>query len=297
VVPTCERPGQLADCLKSLSALDYPRERFEVLVVDDGGETPLDAVIAPFETELDVSLIRQDNAGPGTARNTGAERARGEFLAFTDDDCRVEPGWLRALAGVLVGAPECMVGGLTLNAAPGIYSTTSQLIVDVVYRHYNSDPERAGFLASNNMVLPARGFREVGGFDPSFRSAEDRDLCDRWRHHGKRIVYTNAARVQHVRHMNARAFCRQHFAYGRGAERFNRLRSARGSGNMFVESRFHLDVRNWIWYPLTQVPLQQAPSVALLLGVWQVSNVAGFVWEKIWRIKQGLRRDSLSFSR
>jgi glycosyltransferase involved in cell wall biosynthesis len=296
IVPTYGRPIQLADCLTSLSALDYPRDRFEVLVVDDGGTEPLDSVIAPFETALDVSLLRQPNAGPGPARNMGAAHARNEFLAFTDDDCLVEPGWLRELAHILVEAPECMAGGLTVNAAPGICATTSQLIVDVVYRHYNSDPEHARFIASNNMAMALREFRDAGGFDPSFRHAEDRDLCDRWRHDGKRIVYSMAARVRHARPMNALAFWRQHFGYGRGAERFNRLRAARGSGTMIVESRFHADIRNWLWYPLTQVPLRHVPSVAALLGTWQVANLAGFMYEKVRRSKDGLRDDALSFS-
>ena len=198
IIPTYGRPSQLADCLTSLLALDYPRDRFEVLVVDDGGATPLDPVIAQFQTALDVSLLRQPNAGPSLARNMGAAHARGEFIAFTDDDCLVEPGWLRGLSHILVEAPECMVGGLTVNAAPGICATTSQLIVDLVYRHYNSDPEHARFIASNNMTMALREFRDVGGFDPTFRHAEDRELCDRWRHNGKRIVYATAARVRHV---------------------------------------------------------------------------------------------------
>jgi GT2 family glycosyltransferase len=296
VVPTYGRPQQLADCLASLAQLDYPRDRFEVIIVDDGGDVPLEQRIAPFRETLAVTLIRQPNGGPGTARNTGAERAGGEFIAFTDDDCMVETAWLRALATVLVDAPDCMVGGLTLNAADGICSTASQLIVDVVYRHYNPDPSRAGFVASNNMALSVRGFREVGGFDPTFRWAEDRDLCDRWRFCGRRIVYTATARVQHARPMNLRAFCRQHFAYGRGAARFHQQRSARRSGSLLVESRFHLDVMNWLWHPLTQVPLRQAPAVAALIGLWQTANLAGFVWEKVQPRKPALR-DALSFSR
>jgi GT2 family glycosyltransferase len=296
VIPTYSRPDQLADCLRSLSGLDYPRDRLEVIVVDDGGETPLDAVVAPFRSDLALSLVRQPNAGPAAARNTGAEGARGEYLAFTDDDCLPEPGWLLEMARVLSRAPESMVGGMTVNAAPNLYSATSQLIVDVVYRHYNADPLRARFVASNNMAVPARGFREIGGFDPAFRTAEDRDLCDRWLHRGKRIIYTPAARVRHARPMNARGFCRQHFQYGRGAERFNRRRAERKSGNMLVESRFHLDVRNWLWFPLTRVPLRQALPVAALLAVWQTTNLAGFVWEAFRRNADRFRDGALSFS-
>jgi GT2 family glycosyltransferase len=296
VIPTYSRPGQLADCLRSLSALDYPRDRLEVIVVDDGGNTPLDAVVAPFRSDLAVSLVRQPNAGPAAARNTGAERARGEYLAFTDDDCLPEPGWLTELARVLAEAPESMVGGTTLNGAPNLYSTTSQLIVDVVYRHYNANPIRARFVASNNMVMPARGFREIGGFDPAFRAAEDRDLCDRWLQHGKRIIHTPAARVRHARPMNAWAFCRQHFEYGRGAERFTRRRAARNSGSMLAETRFHLDVRNWLWFPLTRVPPRQVLPVVTLLALWQTANLAGFVWEAVRRNANRLRHGALSSS-
>jgi GT2 family glycosyltransferase len=297
VIPTYSRPDQLADCLRSLSGLDYPRDHLEVIVVDDGGATPLDAIVAPFRSNLALSLVRQSNAGPAAARNTGAELARGEYLGFTDDDCLPEPGWLTEIVRVLSRAPESMVGGTTVNAAPNLCSATSQLIVDVVYRYYNANPLRARFVASNNMVVPARGFQEIGGFDPGFRTAEDRDLCDRWLQRGKRIIHTPSARVRHIRPMDAWAFCRQHFGYGRGAERFKRRRAERNSGNILAETRFHLNVRNWLWFPLTSVPLRQVLPVAALLGLWQTTNLAGFVWEAIRHSANRLRNGALSFSR
>ena len=283
VIPTYRRPHQLRECLRSIVALQYPKDRFEVLVVDDGGDLPLEPVVKPFADTIELSLIRQANTGPSRARNAGVERARGDLLAFTDDDCRVEPSWLLELARALTQGPECMVGGLTVNEAPGIYSAASQLIVDVVYRHYNVDPGNARFLASNNMALPRGAFTELGGFDPGFRFAEDRELCDRWRHACRKIIYHPPARVRHAHPLRAASFCRQHFEYGRGAEQFRRRRRERGSGSMLTEMRFHLDVANWIGYPLAQVPLRQVASVAALLGVWQTANLAGFLWEKVHR--------------
>ena len=258
-------------------------------MVDDGGPRPLDEVVAAFQSEIRVTLIRQENAGPAAARNAAARRATGDYLAFTDDDCVPEPGWLKALAAVWAESPDCMVGGLTLNGVANLYSTTSQLIVDVVYRHYNADPADAHFIASNNMALPALAFREIGGFDPSFRTAEDRDLCDRWRHLGKRIVYVPGAVVHHHRTMNAAAFCRQHFRYGQGAERFSRRRAERGSGHFLNEARFHLDVGNWLWFPLTRVPATRVAQVAALLGLWQIFNVAGFAWAVMQRVARDPR--------
>ncbi len=297
MIPTYLRPDHLGECLRALSGLRYPRDRFEVLVVDDGGVSPLDAVVAPFRGHLTLTLIRQANAGPAAARNRGAERARGEFLAFTDDDCRPGPDWLMDLDQVLSREPESMVGGIVVNAATSLYSATSQLITDVVYRHYNADRLRARFVASNNMAVPADKFREVGGFDPAFRWAEDRDLCDRWLHRGNRIIYTPTASVRHVRPMTARTFCRQHFDYGRGAQLFHRRRSERKSGNMLAESRFHLDVRNWLWSPLTRVRPRQVLPVAVLLAAWQLANLAGYLWEAFRRDGDRLGHGAFSPSR
>src|SRR5436190_21831253 len=88
VVPTHERGPALRACLESLAALDYPPERYEVIVVDDGGSAPLDELLDPLHGRLRVELLAQRRAGPAGARNAGVMRAGGEVLAFTDDDCR-----------------------------------------------------------------------------------------------------------------------------------------------------------------------------------------------------------------
>ena len=105
IVPTYNRPRQLADCLRALSALDYPRRRFEVIVVDDGSASPLAEVVAPFHPLFRLTLVTQDNAGPAAARNTGAALAQGEFLAFTDDDCLPSGRWLTCPGGALCRGP------------------------------------------------------------------------------------------------------------------------------------------------------------------------------------------------
>ena len=94
VIASYRRPGPLAACLQSLAQLDYPRDRFEAVVVDDGSQPSLAPVVEAARGPLEVRFLRQKNAGPATARNTGAAQARGRFLAFTDDDCAPSPDWL-----------------------------------------------------------------------------------------------------------------------------------------------------------------------------------------------------------
>src|SRR5262245_58451428 len=119
VIPTHNRPRELAGCLRALADLHYPRDRYEVVVVDDGSRAPPEAIVASFRPWLDLVLLSRPHAGPGAARNAGVSRARGEYLAFTDDDCLPDPNWLTALGDRLAGSPGALVGGRTVNALPG----------------------------------------------------------------------------------------------------------------------------------------------------------------------------------
>src|SRR5262245_245410 len=134
VVPTCNRPNELKRCLTALAAQDLPPADFEVLVVDDGSRESAEVVTAQVRSCTTVRLLRQENAGPAIARNLGAQHARGEFLAFTDDDCEPAPNWLRALLERLRANPRALVGGRTINAlVTNKYSATSQLLIDFLY--------------------------------------------------------------------------------------------------------------------------------------------------------------------
>ena len=284
VITTYNRPEELAGCLESLAAQDCGRDAFEAIVVDDGGERPLDEVVDGFRGRLAVSLIRQTHGGAAKGRNTGAARARGRYLAFTDDDCRPDAGWLSALDRRLARDPGVLAGGRTVNAlGANLCSAASQLIVDVVYEHYNPDPENARFFASNNMAMSAEEFRRLRGFDEGFdlHACEDRDLCDRWRHAGRRMVYAPDAVVRHGHQLSFTAFCRQHFAYGRGAVRFHRLRAERGSGRLAREVGFHFRVDRWLLRPFRESPATRALPLAALLVVWQGANTAGYLYERV----------------
>jgi glycosyltransferase involved in cell wall biosynthesis len=281
VIPTYGRPRQLTACLQSLARLDDSRGVFEVIVVDDGSETPPQAAIAAVGARLDVALLQQSHAGPAAARNAGALKARGAFLAFTDDDCQPAPDWLRTLARRLAEDPECMIGGRAINALPGNpYSTASQLLIDYLYSYYNADPGQARFFTSNNLAVAAERFRSVGGFDTSFprAAAEDREFCDRWLSRGYRLLYAPEAVVHHAHALTFRSFLRQHFAYGRGAFFFHQIRSRRGADHVKVESLAFY--RNLLRYPLSQGGGALAVGLAWLLACAQAANAAGFFWER-----------------
>jgi GT2 family glycosyltransferase len=289
VVPTKDRPEELASCLEALGRLDYPRELLEVIVVDDGGGADLEPVRASAPAGLTFSLIRREPGGPAAARNTGADAAQGELLAFTDDDCLPERGWLRALSATLAEAPGAACGGRTLNALPAnAFSEASAYIQELVYAHYNADAEAARFFASNNLAVPRDAFRELRGFDAERfpRASEDRDFCDRWLASGRALRYAPGAVVHHARDLDLRGFVRQHVAYGRGAARYHRARAARSGGRMRDDMAFHLNRALWS-RTLALRPARRAGQMAALLALWQVANTAGYALERRSALKRG----------
>jgi GT2 family glycosyltransferase len=279
IIPTRARPEPLARCLSALRALDYPPEHWEVIVVNDGSAAETEAVTARFSRGLNLTLVAQAHAGPARARNLGADLARGDWLAFTDDDCAPAPDWLSALAEAAARWPGALLGGCTVNALPhNPYASASQALVDFLYDYYNSGPEGGRFVASNNCAAPAAAFRALGGFTPfpAFAGGEDRDLCDRWLARGHPLRYVPAAVVQHAHALNLRQFWNQHFNYGRGAYHFHRLRARRGQARLRVEPpAFYLRL-------LSRVAAgAHSPAGPALAALTQAANAAGFFRERL----------------
>ena len=280
IVPTCNRPAQLRECLTALSLQTYPRADFEVLVVDDGSEPPIEDVVDAFGNTIDVRLIRQANQGAAAARNTGVASARGAVIAFTDDDCRAATDWLERLLARLDGAGELLVGGRVVNALDdNVFAATSQLILEMAYAHHDADGA-AQFLNSSNMAVDADLLVRLGGFDPTFRvAAEDRDLCTRWHESGRALVYAPDAEVAHAHHLTLTRFWTQHFRYGRGAWRYHDALRTRGRGRFARDIGFH-----GRFLRRTGTAVSQRGNrlvIGALLIVWQVANLAGFVYEAI----------------
>jgi GT2 family glycosyltransferase len=271
VIATYDRPRQLAGCLEALHSLAYPRERFEVVVVDDGSPTP----VAEHRADgLRLRVERAPHRGPGAARNAGAAVAEGELLAFVDDDCLPAPGWLSGLAEAHRARPAAALGGRTLNALErNPYAETTHLLNEVLY----ADDGRAGwYFAANNLALPADGFRAIGGFRQEAVDQEDRDLCERWTAHGYGMARAPGAVVYHAHELTLRSFVAQHFGYGRGAHTLSRERARRTGRPTRPEPGLHIEfVRNALRRG------RRGPLLALLVVLSQAAFFAGFSVERL----------------
>ncbi len=219
IIPTRNRPQLLARCLESLTRLEYAAERWEVIVVNDGGLDWRAAASPPLLASLPIQTHAIPHAGPAAARNAGAALARGRYLAFTDDDCAVSPDWLTQLAAGFGQTGAQAVGGQTQNPYPDSgAAAAAQLLVDFLYTHLQTAAGCPLLLVANNAVYETAVFRQIGGYDPAFRlaAAEDWEIGYRLLTAGWRQAYFAAAQVTHYHRQTWGGHFRQQFRYGRG---------------------------------------------------------------------------------
>lgn len=278
IVPTFDRPEPLAACVRALRAVERPGGTLEIVIVNDGGRPPSAEVVrsAAGETGLEIHVVEQRNAGPASARNAGAAAARGEWLAFTDDDCLPDPGWLAAFDTVLRAVPDALVGGRTVNALPdSVFADASQSLVDFAASYFDGGTT-GRFFTSNNLAVARDSFLAAGGFDTRFAicAGEDREFSDRWSAQGRPSVAAPDALVRHAHRLSLRGFVRQHFTYGRGAVTFRRVRAEAGRP-VRIDPAFY--VRS-LSYALRAGGMR-APMRAMGHALAHAAYAAGLFWE------------------
>ena len=196
VIATYERPHLLLRCIDALLAQTLPGPRFEIVIVDDGSSrTAREQVMSEISGRRHRHraptlrfLWLPMNRGPAAARNHGILAARGDVIAFTDDDTLPHPDWLQAgLAAIAAGADA--VAGTVEVPLPAVPTD---------YERDAAELTNAGFVTANCFVRREL-LAAVGGFDERFRCAwrEDTDLCFRLRASGAIIRASTTARVVH----------------------------------------------------------------------------------------------------
>jgi GT2 family glycosyltransferase len=290
VIPTRNRPADLEACLATIAALDYPKDMFEVLVVDDGGGLNA-AVIDRARAAMTVRLLTQSQRGPASARNFGVAAARGQYIAFTDDDCAVDRGWLRELERAFESHPDAMIGGGTLSARrSSIFAVASQNIIDFLYDYYESTPNRFRYFASNNVACRRDALVAIGGFDESFRlaAAEDRDLCERWNESGRPFHLERSAMVTHHINSSLARYVKQHFRYGRGGNRLRLARQRRGATAPHEPAGFFARL---VTFAIRREKSPRGLALTALAATSQVAYGAGYYAERLLeRFRPRLRR-------
>ena len=220
VIPSLNRPESLEKCLESFTLLEYPADAWELIVVNDGGLESFEAVTDELKNRLPLKLIDIDHAGPATARNKGFGQSRGKYIAFTDDDCRVEPDWLSRFEEGFDSGSWDALGGRALNPYMDNAAAVSwHQIIDFLYDYLQDNTGNSLLLISNNAAYRRSVFEALGGFDESFPFAggEDIELSHRLIAGGFRQRYLPDAKTLHYhKRLIMLKFLSRQFRYGRG---------------------------------------------------------------------------------
>lgn len=249
--------------------------------MDDGSDPPVENVVARHADRLSLSYRRLQGEGPALARNRGLCQARGEFVAFTDDDCEPDPRWLEALDREFQQHSAAGLGGRTEAASDQtIYGDASQMLISFLYGYGSSGPAELRFFCSNNLAFPRQPLTEMGGFDEvAFprAAAEDREICGRWLEHAE-LRYVPDALVVHRQNLNFRSFCSQHFRYGRGAFLLRSKRRRLGQTPMPLQ--LHPFFEKMLTFPFSRERFPKAAVLSLLISLSQVAHAAGYFFEQ-----------------
>ncbi len=281
VIPTHSRPDGLRNCLQSLGRSTYPFNKFEVVVVDDGGSPQAEIVTGSLDTPYTLLVQRQMNAGPAVARNNGAKVSSGEILLFVDDDCVPQPDWISAMVQAFSNGDDVLVGGKTVNGLEeNIFSAASQALLEFVTDYFITKGSSRRFFASCNIGMNAQSFLEIGGFNEAFGLAagEDRDFSRRWIRSNRELQFVSTAVVFHYHTMGLRSYLKQHYNYGQGANQYRKQTlGAAGEENGLEPLRFYSSLVLSPWS--TSFPKKF--RLSLLLLVSQIAGAIGYFVQRL----------------
>ncbi len=283
IIPTYNRPLRLRACLEALAQLTMPREAWNVVVVNDGGQDPRPDLPRALLTSFSLGFLQAPHRGPAAARNFGARQAGSDFLAFTDDDCRPEADWLHQFERAFQGGPWDAVAGRAVNAHPASPGARAQQYLIDFMQTYSRFPNGDVYLAcSNNVAYRRSAFEGLGGFDESFPlpAAEDRELSHQLLARGLRQAYCGEARVIHDHPMSAADYARLQFRYGQGDEHFRRALDRLGLPRRIGQRRrpqFHLALASALWRD------REPAWMWGLLAATQLVHLAGSRYERVRR--------------
>jgi len=219
VIPTYNRIEGLKNCLKSLFVQDYHKDRYEIIVVDDGKDERAKRMLAQLqEDHSNLRYLAQDHRGPAVARNRGAQASLGQIIAFIDDDCRVCGGWLRAMAFSHRKNPEIVaIGGLTLTSSQKSPVLVSQFLSNCSIETQVNGKKEVIFFPTCNVSLKRQMFDKYK-FNETFPFPAGEDLEFFWRlfKEGYRFIWDKDITVIHNRDDTTLGFFRQAYVYGRG---------------------------------------------------------------------------------
>jgi glycosyltransferase involved in cell wall biosynthesis len=193
IIPVYNDPRGIDRCVGALGAQDYPREKLDVIVVDNGSEVPvkIDSGYADF-----VRVVSCSTPGSYAARNAGVRHARGDFLAFTDGDCMPDRSWIAACLEAFRGSDSNTIVGGEVCLDLSDFPSTVEKYQFLTGFNQKENIKKRGFSVTANLFASQSQMTQIGPFDESLLSGGDLEWCWRARTMGFSLEYSPKAIVR-----------------------------------------------------------------------------------------------------
>lgn len=218
IIPAYNRRESLRECLVSFEKQDYPADRFEIIVIDDGSQDGTAEMVRGLMRENNNLLyFQQSHKGPAAARNFGVEKSKGSVVSFTDTDCVPESNWVKKIIEAhCKNQGAVVIGGLTEVQRGNIKASVSQSLSNGAMSVSINREREFIFFPTCNVSFKKDKIEEK--FDELFPFPAGEDLEFFWRifKRKKKLIFDPDIKIMHNCHSNLKSFIKQAYLYGRG---------------------------------------------------------------------------------
>jgi glycosyltransferase involved in cell wall biosynthesis len=176
IIPALNEARMISKCLASLADLDFPRNHFEVILVDNGSTDDTIKIAESFADRINLRIFQKKGVRISGLRNLGAREAQGEIVTFLDADCLAPQNWLNQILELALTNNAGVLGAHYLLPEDSTW-------VGRIWHRYQEAPKsgHVSHVPAGDLIMRREDFLKLNGFDETIQTNEDYELCERVR--------------------------------------------------------------------------------------------------------------------
>jgi glycosyltransferase involved in cell wall biosynthesis len=195
IIPSYNSQQTIGKCLDSIFSSDYPKNKYEVVVVDDCSTDNSANIVKTYPCKL-IKLNK--NSGPATARNSGAKKSRGDILVFIDSDVVIEKNTFNLTASSFNKESACLTA---INTKKSDYNFSTDFLNLLDYFIFLKSPRYVILPCTSYCAIKKNIFEDLGGFNENYKKShvEDLELGIRLVNKGYKIYLNKKLKFTHLK--------------------------------------------------------------------------------------------------